>query len=308
MGRCRVTILVLAAVALAGCAGDEPSIDPLVTEEETGTPDSTAPSSGSATTSPTTTSATETTGERTRWPVPLASLAPDAPAEWSVDVLATAPHDPEAFTQGLELLDDGRLIESTGRRGLSDVRIVDPQTGNVEASQSLEPQEFGEGLTIVDDTVIQLTWQEEVARRWTVDDLAPLPSFTYEGEGWGLCALDDRLAMTDGSATLTWRDPVTFAIVETVQVTRAGVPVERLNELECVDGHVVANIWQTSEIVVIEPAGAVVATIDATVLVEAVATDDPNAVLNGIAAHRDGTFSLTGKLWPTRFLVQVVAG
>ncbi|MEM9464399.1 MAG: glutaminyl-peptide cyclotransferase [Actinomycetota bacterium] len=298
--------LASALLLLAGCGGDD-----------TGAPanDTTAPSTAETTARADDTERADTgdedetiIGERVeRWPSSLDGLDPADPARWTVEVVSTAPHDPSAFTQGLEHLDDGRLLESTGIRGLSDVRIVDAATGAVEVAAELAPEEFGEGLTVVDDTVIQLTWQEQTARRWSLPDLEPLPSFKYTGEGWGLCLLDDRLAMSDGTGVLQWRDPTDFGLLATVDVTRAGAPVTAINELECVDGHVVANLWRSSDVVVISPDGDVVATIDAGPLVDTIASTEPlREVLNGIAAHPDGTFSLTGKLWPTRFVVEVV--
>lgn len=314
-------VRVLVAVGLgvllaAGCgANDEPAADQADDSSTTTAPapeeapttslegdaaDSDAPDAG-------TDDVSSTTVAPGRWPTPPAELDPATPALWTVEVIGTAPHDPDAFTQGLERLDDDRLLESTGRRGLSDVRIVDPTTGTVERSAALEPEEFGEGLTVVGETVVQLTWQEEVARRWSLPDLTPLPPFTYEGEGWGLCLADDRLAMSDGTADLAFRDPETFAVLDAVSVRRSGEPVVGLNELECVDGVILANVWRTPEIVMIHPDGSVVATIDAGELVDTIASDDPaREVLNGIAAHPDGTFSLTGKLWPTRFVVRIV--
>lgn len=279
-------------------SGDGTTTSAAVTEP---TPDATP---GATTTEP---AEQPSEPETRRWPSPLAGLDPTTPATWTVEIRSTAPHDPDAFTQGLEELDDGRLLESTGRE--SDVRIVDPATGGVERSVPLDGEYFGEGITVVGDTAIQLTWRDGVAPRWTLPDLEPLDPFTYEGEGWGLCLLGDRLAMTDGTSTLTWRDPQTFEVLDRVDVQREGVPLTSLNELECVDGHIVANIWRSSEIVVIRPDGAVVATIDGRELVALTDVADPaEAVLNGIAAHRDGTFSMTGKLWPTRYVVQVVNG
>jgi len=296
------TMLAL-ALLVSGCTGDasrspdlEAGLGPAETDTagaDSGALESPAPDAGML---------------ALRWPTDPTALDPASPAQWTVSVLDTAPHDPDAFTQGLERLADGRLIESTGRRGVSDIRIVDPATGSVERAVALDDTEFGEGLTVVDDTVIQLTWQEEIARRWRLPNLDPLPSFTYEGEGWGLCYDNSRLAMTDGSATLTWRDPETFAVLDSVTVRLAGEPVASLNELECVDGLVLANVWKSSVVLVIRPDGAVIATIDATSLVETVASNDPTRdVLNGIAAEPDGTFSMTGKLWPTRFVVRLVS-
>ena len=303
----RFAVLLGLSVLIVACGGDESTTTPATTSE--------APAAAPADDAGDT---TESTGAdpadvsdpgvgAERWPTRLDALDPSSPASWTVEVVATAPHDTGAFTQGLEELDDGRLLESTGRE--SDVRIVDPATGDVERSVPLADDQFGEGITVVGDTAVQLTWRDEVAPRWTLPDLEPLEPFTYEGEGWGLCLLEDRLAMTDGTSTLSWRDPETFDVLEQVEVVRNGVPLPLLNELECVDGHVVANIWKSSEIVVIRPDGAVVATIDGQPLVASTAVADPNeGVLNGIAAHLDGTFSMTGKLWPTRYVVQVAAG
>ena len=305
-----VTLVVFAGLGFgaATCGGD--GSDASSTDQPESTTTTSAPPSTTLDTEPVDDAADGSASgadSPTWWPTPLDELDIDAPATWTVEVLATAPHDPEAFTQGLERLSDDRFLESTGLRGQSEIRVVAATTGEVVRAASLDPEQFGEGLTAVDDTVIQLTWQEEVARRWSLPDLEPLPSFEYRGEGWGLCLLDDRLAMTDGTSTLQWRDPETFELIETVEVTRTGEPVPQLNELECVDGHVVANIWRSPEIVVIDPAGSVVATIDAGNLVATIDSDDPlREVLNGIAAHPDGTFSLTGKLWPTRFVVDVI--
>ena len=314
MRRLRWSVLLLTSLTMAASCGQSSDVGPVADAPTTteGAPATTAtnPSVSDDTDSaPADPNSTDDQSEPpvVWWPTPLAELDPSSPPTWSIEVVTTAPHDPEAFTQGLELLDDGRLLESTGIRGQSDVRIVDRSSGLVDDRRPLEPEEFGEGLTVVDETVLQLTWQAGVARRWTLPELDPLPSFTYEGEGWGLCLLDDRLAMSDGSSTLQWRDPSTFELLATVDVTRAGEPIELINELECIDGHVVANIWKSSEVVIISPTGAVVATIDASDLVAIIASNEPErAVLNGIAAHPDGTFSMTGKLWPTRFLVRVV--
>ena len=155
---------------------------------------------------------------------------------------------------------------------------------------------------------MQLTWQSERARRWRLSDLSPLEPWAFEGEGWGLCLLDDRLAMSDGSAILTFRDPQDFTILEQVTVTFEGDDVTRLNELECVDGHVIANIWQSPMILVIRPDGQVVATIDGTPLVDEIGSQAPSRkVLNGIAVRDETSFWLTGKQWPTLFAVGVAA-
>jgi glutaminyl-peptide cyclotransferase len=241
-----------------------------------------------------------------RWPRPLDTLDPDAPAQWGVEVLDRFPHDARAFTQGLEALGDGILLESTGLRGESTIRIVDPTTGVVLDTADLTDAQFGEGATVVGDTVVQLTWQSGRARRWRLSDLTQLEPWTFDGEGWGLCLLDDRLAMSDGSATLTFRDPQNFTVLEQVTVTFEGDAVPLLNELECVDGHVVANIWQSPSMLVIRPDGRAVATIDGTPLVDEIGSTAPGReVLNGIAVRDETSFWLTGKQWPTLFAVGV---
>jgi glutaminyl-peptide cyclotransferase len=219
------------------------------------------------------------------------------------EVLGTLPHDTDAFTQGLELV-DGVLYEGTGLEGRSSVRRVDPGTGEVEHRVDLPGSLFGEGITVVGDRIWQLTWRNRVAIERDRDTLEEVRRVTYEGEGWGLCRDGDRLVMSDGSDELAFRDPTSFAETGTVAVRRDGQPVTRLNELECVDGQVWANVWLTDEVVRIDPAtGQVTATVDLSGLRTAdVPTDH---VLNGIAAV-PGTdeFLVTGKNWPTIFRIR----
>lgn len=218
-------------------------------------------------------------------------------------VVRTLPHDPSAFTQGL-LFHEGRFLESTGLRGRSSLRLVVPETGAVERRVDVSRDLFGEGLALVGSELIQLTWQERVALRYDLD-FTPRGTFSYEGEGWGLCYDGARLVMSDGSSELTFRDPKTFAVIGSVGVTSDGVPVKNLNELECVGSLVYANVWQTDTIVRIDAAsGHVLTRIDASGLLspsEAARAD----VLNGIAFDaKTGHFFLTGKLWPKLFEVR----
>jgi glutamine cyclotransferase len=168
---------------------------------------------------------------------------------------------------------------------------------------------FGEGLAQVGDRLIQLTWQQQQALVWSADTLEPEGSFDYQGEGWGLCFDGRRLVMTDGSSSLTFRDAVTFEVIGEVSVMLDGQPIDRLNELECVDGSVWANVWETDSIVRIDPAsGEVTGVLDASGLITPhPALFDPGAVLNGIAYDpATDTWLLTGKLWPSMFEVRLV--
>lgn len=290
--------LLVLIVAIAGaCGTDAPP---------TATPpaDADTPSSTTAAPDPTATAAADS--DRLRWPVPLDELDPAQAAEWTVEIVDRFAHDATAFTQGLERLPDGSLIESTGLRGESTIRVVELASGESTRVVALPDDEFGEGATVVDDTIVQLTWQAGIAHRWSLPDLEPLPSWTYTGEGWGLCHLDHRLVMSDGTSTLTFRDATDFTALERITVRLDGLEVTRLNELECVDGHVLANVWQSGAIMVIRPDGAVVAMIDADALVAEVAQENlTREVLNGIALGDDGTLLLTGKLWPTVFAVEI---
>lgn len=229
-----------------------------------------------------------------------------------VTVLQRIPHDATAFTQGFELV-DGVLYEGTGLEGHSGIRTVDPKTGAVRKDVDLPADVFGEGITVVGDRIWQITWQDGIAYERDRRTLDVLKQVSYEGEGWGICHDQNRLVMSDGSDRLTFRDPDTFAAQGAVQVRdAAGNAVTRINELECVpgaDGHpqVWANIWQTDEIVRIDPAsGRVTATVNLAGLLPAAQRADAD-VLNGIA-HIPGTdeFLVTGKLWPTMFRVRFV--
>ena len=232
-----------------------------------------------------------------------------------VSILAALPHDPQAFTQGLALR-GGLFYESTGLYGESTVRIVDPADGEVIASRALGEGYFGEGLEVVGDRIVQLTWREGTAFVWDAGTLAPLGRYAYEGEGWGLCAFEDRFVMSDGSSTLAVRDLETFELTgEEIPVRLAdGGPVEMLNELECVDdpvyGELVyANIWLTDRIAAVDAATGLAAEVDASALAGELPPDspaDPNNVLNGIAYDPErGVFYLAGKRWPLIFEVSI---
>lgn len=216
-------------------------------------------------------------------------------------------HDTTSFTQGLVLV-EGRMYESAGGYGASSLRRVDPATGDVLAKVGVGAQYFAEGLAAVGDRLIQLTWREGTALVYDQATLRQLDSFTYEGEGWGLCFDGAALVMSNGSSTLTFRHPVTFQVLRSVDVRRDGMPVAQLNELECLDGRIWANVWMTDAILRIDPTSGIVdGVLDASSLLTAAerVTLGPDDVLNGIAGDGEGRLYLTGKRWPAMFVVRV---
>jgi glutaminyl-peptide cyclotransferase len=222
------------------------------------------------------------------------------------DVVAVAPHDPTAFTEGLEL-DGDSLLESTGLVGRSQLRALDPVTGAVRRADALAADVFGEGVTATPTTIWQLTYRNGVAydrdpATWAVRRQVPL-----DREGWGICHDGSRLVTGDGTDELVLRDPVSFAPVGTIRVTAAGEPVRALNELECTAAGVWANVYRTDHLVRIDPAsGRVTAVVDADGLLPRGQRADTD-VLNGIAAvPGTGQFLLTGKYWPSIFRVRFV--
>ena len=228
-------------------------------------------------------------------------------AELEYELLRTLPHDPEAFTQGL-LIHAGIFFESTGRYGKSEVRQVEIVTGQVMLSHALSEDHFGEGLARVGDKLIQLTWKAGLAFVYDGATVAPLSTFAYEGEGWGLCHDGESLFMSDGSDMLQRRDPDTFDLLDKIEVTRNDSSVRNLNELECVGDHVYANIYRSNEIVRIDKVtGAITGELDADALSQASGRPaHSGAVFNGIAYdERTGTFYVTGKLWPVMFEIEI---
>lgn len=255
-------------------------VDPSVT-------DSTAPAVGTVTTDP----STATTG----------------PQSATYEIVETLTHDTGAFTQGLEI-SDGRLFESTGLVGQSTIRELDLTTGSVRRSSEVA-EVFAEGLTIIGDTALQLTWQSEIAYRYDIDTFEVIDSYVYDGEGWGICqdSATGNLIMSDGSAELEFRDPDTFDSLGSVQVLLDDAAVSQLNELECVNGTVWANIWMSDFIIEIEPAtGTVITVLNLAELRPESTLNDNSAVLNGLAFDpTDGTMLVTGKRWPVIYRLDI---
>jgi glutaminyl-peptide cyclotransferase len=226
------------------------------------------------------------------------------------EVINVYPHDDESYTQGL-LIHEGTFYESAGEYGFSDVRQVDIETGEVLRSVELNQQFFAEGLALVDDRLIQLTWQENTAIVWDLESFQPSGTYLYETHGWGLCYDGEQLYMSDGSSNLFVRDPRAFSLQDMIAVTREGEPVRQLNELECVGDVIYANRYQTDEIVRIDKAtGAVTGVIDASGLLteaERAELEAGDEVLNGIAYDAESdTFFITGKHWDKMFEVRFV--
>ena len=213
-------------------------------------------------------------------------------------VVRVYPHDTHAFTQGLEYV-DGFFYEGTGLHGRSSIRKVRPETGEVLQQRRIDPQHFGEGITLFGSELYQLTWQSGTAFVYDRATLAPTRSFRYNGEGWGLTHDATSLIMSDGTEYLRIIAPATFREVRRVRVTSLGAPLKNLNELEYVRGEVFANVWLTDRIARIDPVtGRVSAYIDLGGLLSPADTPQ-GAVLNGIAYDAAGDrLFVTGKLWP----------
>jgi glutaminyl-peptide cyclotransferase len=224
-----------------------------------------------------------------------------------ITMMAEYPHDQNAFTEGLAYLDGG-LYESTGLYGSSTLRRVDPASGTVLQDVALAQNYFGEGIALVGDSIIQLTYREATAFVYDRTSFAVTGTFSFSGEGWGLCFDGTSIWQSNGTTVLTVRDPVTFDATRHLVVHAGDADVEDLNELECVGDDILANVWLTNEIVRIDKAtGHVTAIYDASALPDTrQSLFDANAVLNGIAYHPDDdTFYVTGKLWPHLYQVKL---
>lgn len=220
---------------------------------------------------------------------------------YTYKVINAYPHDKEAFTQGL-VFDNGYLYEGTGIKGASTLRKVQLETGDVVQLHQLSKQFFGEGITIYQDKIIQLTWRSKVGFVYDRQSFRLVRRFRYPTEGWGITHDGKRLIMSDGTAILYFLDPETFKKIGHILVHDAHGPVSNLNELEYIRGEIYANVWNKNLIVRISPqTGTVVGWIDLGGLRRW------NGVLNGIAydAEHDRLF-ITGKLWPYIYEIKLI--
>ena len=245
----------------------------------------------------------------TATPTPAPSPTPAPPPVYTYEIINTYPHDPAAFTQGLVITDEG-LYEGTGRWGESTIREVVLETGAVVRTHALDPQYFGEGIAILNDRIYQLTWQEQTGFIYDRATFEELQTFTYPHEGWGITHDGARLIVSDGTATIRFWDPATLQETERITVRDNLGPVNRLNELEFVDGELWANIWLTDLIARIDPAtGDVLGYIDLTGLLDTSTLTQPADVLNGIAHDAaTGRLFVTGKLWPALYEIRIIPG
>jgi glutamine cyclotransferase len=234
-----------------------------------------------------------------------ASTDSGLPTQYSYNIVKTFSHDTAAFTEGL-VFDNGVLYESTGtfESSPSSLRRVNLETGEVQQEIFLASQYFGEGLTAVNGSLVQLTWQNNIGFIYDKETFSLLGNFSYSTEGWGLTYDGNSLIMSDGSSNLTFLDPVTFQKVGQVSVHDGNTPVTDINELEYVNGDVYANIWLQQKIAIINPQnGAVKGWIDLTGIYQSNNIDD---VLNGIAYDSaTGRLFVTGKDWPNLYQITI---
>jgi glutamine cyclotransferase len=236
--------------------------------------------------------------------IPPPTITPDSPLEYTFNIVNTYPHDPAAFTQGL-VFKDGYLYEGTGLRGQSTLRKVDLTTGEVIQSLSLDPNLHGEGITLFNDRIAQLTFTSGIGFIYDQQSFARIGDFSYTPEGWGLTHDGRQLIMSDGTAELRFLDAETFEEIARITVTDRGQPLQWLNELEYVEGEIYANVWLSDMIARISPdTGEVLGWIDLSGLLD-IALEA--GVLNGIAYDSEtGRLFVTGKNWPKLFEIALV--
>ena len=237
---------------------------------------------------------------------PANTATPAVVAKYGYQIVNIWPHDSNAFTQGLILV-DGKLLESTGQEGRSSLRSVELETGRILKKVAVPEPYFAEGITVLNGKVYQLTWQHQLGFIYDSQTLEKVGQFNYNGEGWGLTTDGKSLILSDGSNRLRFIDPSNFQVTKTITVLDGKSPVNQLNELEFVQGEIYANIWHNDKIAIIDPQnGHVNSWLDLTGLMPREQLQDPEAVLNGIAYDQaNNKLFVTGKLWPSVFEIRV---
>jgi glutamine cyclotransferase len=221
-------------------------------------------------------------------------------------VLSILPHDPTAFTQGL-VIHNSKILESTGQAN-SWIAEVNPGTGKQDIKITLDRQFFGEGITVLNNKIYQLTWKHKTGFIYEATTYKKIGEFTYATEGWGITTDKKNLIMSDGSERIYFLDTVSFKPVRTLTVMNGNIALKKINELEYFDGYLFANIWESGVIVKVDPAnGKVVGKIDLTPIANEIRQLYPTAdVLNGIAYDsKSKAILVTGKLWPKTYLIRL---
>ena len=235
------------------------------------------------------------------------SLPRTAPANWQVKVHNTYPHRSNAFTQGL-IVHQEQLFESTGHYGQSSISQININSGEIIQQRALNKNVFGEGITIWNNELIQLTWKSGQVYRYSLPDFSLLQTQTISGEGWGLTHNNQSLISSNGSAQLSFRDPISLAVESTLNVTYLGRPLKNLNELEWVNGCILANIWQNHSIAIIDPSsGQTTGLIDLSRIVAHEQKTGTSEVANGIAWLAESQrLLITGKYWQRIYEIELV--
>ena len=229
------------------------------------------------------------------------------PKLFGYSIVNEFPHDPQAFTQGLAW-DQGRVYEGTGLYGKSSLRRVDLQTGNIELQRDYDAQIFAEGITVFENNIYQLTWENNIIFQYDKEDLSLIRSWKFPYQGWGITHDNKHLIVSDGTATLYFFDPQTLVEIRRISVRDDQGLVNRLNELEYIKGKIYANIWKTDKIAIIAPEdGVVTSYLDLSGLNIYLKKQGKTGVLNGIMYDPAGDrLFVTGKLWPSLFEIKVV--
>lgn len=231
---------------------------------------------------------------------------PNAPKGMSYSIVGTFPHDTSSYTQGLQIY-NGELYEGTGNYGFSKLKKVDLQTGKTLRETTLDKKYFGEGITILNDTVYQLTWKEKKVFVYTLNDFKRIKEFDVDIEGWGLTNDGKNLIVSTGGSDLMYFEPSTFKLLKTQTVMEGSTPSFNLNELEYIEGYVYANQYAFPYIFKIDPSnGQIIAKTDLTQMWDRIKKIDPDAdVPNGIAYDpATKKIYITGKWWPELYEIQ----
>ncbi|GMN09082.1 glutaminyl-peptide cyclotransferase [Croceitalea sp. MTPC9] len=236
-------------------------------------------------------------------------LAEKSPEIYTYEILNTYPHDKTSFTQGLEFKND-TLYEGTGRKGKSRLRKIDYKTGQVLQEIALDDSVFGEGLTVLEDKIYQLTWQSGLGYVYNKTNLSKIKTFSYgkSKEGWGLCNDGQKIYKSDGTEKIWILDPANLTETDFIETVTNKSIFNKANELEYVDGKIYANVWQKESMMIIDSkSGAIEGVINFGGLKEKVEQHPQVDVLNGVAYHPERkTFFVTGKNWDKLFEVNII--